>query len=539
MTTTADDNSRDNDTKSVRLIAVTFSISHRNGVATMVGFCRSILGRVRLRRWAVKALRRFAESRRRCSAAEEATGTKKQSCQNSLTRRLWRLLSFPDSLVARVIKGRYYPNSNLFEAKKRNSDSWMWRSWLNARDSLKRGVRFKIGDGKSIDIWKDPWVPNLSQFTPSCHSSRDREELKTVSDPFLTGKNKWDKKLVRQTFNPYEAEEILSIRLSLFANKDKLVWHFGVNGEFSVKSTYETIVAKMERDTSKVGPSCSNGQKKGMSMDTIFSICGEAEEDIDHLFVQCSRVQICWKLIGVHWDAMIGEQASIKAWWSEVSSGSKSKALTDRLVLSVHLLWKVWKARNNKCFRGDQFNELKVVVEAIRDWLEIRQDKVEEGCELVNSIHPTGRQDEQFFLGVGYVCLHISALSSFLGTVGIGGVAGSGNEVIKKWQCSWDGVTSESDGLLLGVRWILDLACKEGWKKVVCYINSPKLVKDLQAGSNQAVLGYDPVVFEVVCKLLLFDDCIFSIPSLSCSDSLALALSAMEGEHSNAFPISV
>lgn len=49
-----------------------------------------------------------------------------------------------------------------------NVNSWMllwdflqatWRSILSSRDVLKSGYRWKIGDGRKVQIWMNHWVP--------------------------------------------------------------------------------------------------------------------------------------------------------------------------------------------------------------------------------------------------------------------------------------------------------------------------------------------------------------------------------------------
>jgi hypothetical protein len=52
----------------------------------------------------------------------------------------WRLLTEPNSLCARVLKGRYFPLCDFCHAPKPRSSSYTWRSILFGRDLLLRGV---------------------------------------------------------------------------------------------------------------------------------------------------------------------------------------------------------------------------------------------------------------------------------------------------------------------------------------------------------------------------------------------------------------
>jgi hypothetical protein len=68
--------------------------------------------------------------------------------QAMLGRQCWRVLTEPDSLCARVLKGRYFPNSDFWSAARPRSASYTWRNILFGRELLVKGVRWSIGDGK-------------------------------------------------------------------------------------------------------------------------------------------------------------------------------------------------------------------------------------------------------------------------------------------------------------------------------------------------------------------------------------------------------
>lgn len=39
-----------------------------------------------------------------------------------------------------VIKSRYYPNTDVFQAVSKPSDSWLWNSWREAAQLIKRAA---------------------------------------------------------------------------------------------------------------------------------------------------------------------------------------------------------------------------------------------------------------------------------------------------------------------------------------------------------------------------------------------------------------
>ena len=78
----------------------------------------------------------------------------------------WRLLTRPDSLCTRVIKGKYYPHGDFLTAtwKKRSSETW-W-AMLHGQDVLRKGITKRVGPGNSINIWEDNWIPGALKLKP-------------------------------------------------------------------------------------------------------------------------------------------------------------------------------------------------------------------------------------------------------------------------------------------------------------------------------------------------------------------------------------
>jgi hypothetical protein len=59
----------------------------------------------------------------------------------------WNFIKKPNSLVAKVYKARYFPNSSFIASHLGNNPSYAWRSIWKSRQVLMRGCRWSIGDG--------------------------------------------------------------------------------------------------------------------------------------------------------------------------------------------------------------------------------------------------------------------------------------------------------------------------------------------------------------------------------------------------------
>jgi len=170
-------------------------------------------------------------------------------------KQAWRLLTNPDSLCARVLAAKYFPEGGVLKAKPKSNMSYTWRSILSGVELLKKGIIWRVGDGMNIRIWEDERIPrdqSRRPFTPRGHN------LLTRVDVFINLINgSWDEELIREMFWEEDAECILSI--PVHAGMDDLVaWYYNTCGEFTVRSAYKVFMEdKRRRVESRRGGSSS------------------------------------------------------------------------------------------------------------------------------------------------------------------------------------------------------------------------------------------------------------------------------------------
>ncbi|KAI5002872.1 hypothetical protein ZWY2020_027522 [Hordeum vulgare] len=84
--------------------------------------------------------------------------------QDLLSRQAWRLITRTSSLCARLLKARYFPNGNLLDTVFTGNPSSSWTAICHGLDILKKGIIWRVGDGKNIKIWRDNWIPRKNSF---------------------------------------------------------------------------------------------------------------------------------------------------------------------------------------------------------------------------------------------------------------------------------------------------------------------------------------------------------------------------------------
>lgn len=114
------------------------------------------------------------------------------------------------------------------------------------REVLEKGTRWVVGNGQSIKIWHDNWLPDQTNFKvhgpvqnlPSTAIVRDLIDLDT---------KKWKRDLIASWFNQFEASQITKIQLSFRLPDDRIIWHWEKDGIYSVKSAYHLLIEENMR----------------------------------------------------------------------------------------------------------------------------------------------------------------------------------------------------------------------------------------------------------------------------------------------------
>ncbi|XP_075478778.1 uncharacterized protein LOC142519627 [Primulina tabacum] len=110
-----------------------------------------------------------------------------------LAKQIWRILRKPDSLVGRVLKARYFKHGDIMHATLGSNPSFVWRSLLWSRTLPEEGLYWRVGNGSSIRIFRDKWVPKFRSYLTN-HGSPNLNELKVDT---LIHNGNWDEEAIR------------------------------------------------------------------------------------------------------------------------------------------------------------------------------------------------------------------------------------------------------------------------------------------------------------------------------------------------------
>ncbi|XP_073129367.1 uncharacterized protein [Henckelia pumila] len=123
----------------------------------------------------------------------------------------WKLINDPNATICRIYKAKYYPTGDFLNANQGNNPSFAWSSIL-ASQVLIRGYRWRIGDGSTINIWKEPWLRDHTNFYVSLPMIPDLHDW-FVKDLMIPGSREWDHDLIGSIFGERDVQRITKIPL--------------------------------------------------------------------------------------------------------------------------------------------------------------------------------------------------------------------------------------------------------------------------------------------------------------------------------------
>nr|XP_023912601.1 uncharacterized protein LOC112024185 [Quercus suber] len=293
-----------------------------------------------------------------------------------LAKQGWRILTNPNSLMARVFKAKYFPFDDVLNSKKGSNPSYAWRSIHNSLDVIRKGTRWRVGNGRRIHIWDDRWLP-----TPTTHKvvspRADYGDFPMVSSLIDLDTRRWKVDVINATFLPHEASTILKIPLSFNLPEDCLIWIGNKMGEFTVKSAYyiaSGLVDSVEEGESTSGSSwsllwkriwqlkvppkikifawrtCVNGlptmqnlNHRGVHCSSFCPLCDKAIETITHALLHCEHAKLTWAF----W-CNSPVDLSTSCDMVEIALDIIAKGSLHDLELFFAVAWSIWWNRNQE-----------------------------------------------------------------------------------------------------------------------------------------------------------------------------------------------
>ena len=141
-----------------------------------------------------------------------------------LAKLAWMVATKRDSLCMQILREKYKIKHDWLRFDPPRSASPIWKAIEQAKSIIVKGACYLIGDGSSIDVWQDPWVPWYHGFIPKPRDENSTQLSIKVSHLIYHDLHCWKASIINNLFNSTSAKAILSISIPSRHTPDKLIW---------------------------------------------------------------------------------------------------------------------------------------------------------------------------------------------------------------------------------------------------------------------------------------------------------------------------
>ncbi|XP_042969143.1 uncharacterized protein LOC122301839 [Carya illinoinensis] len=428
-----------------------------------------------------------------------------------LAKQGWRLLQYPDSIAAQVLKLKYFPNVDFFQAKLGSRPSFIWRSIQAARGLVEKGSLWRIGNGLGTKIWKDRWLPQPSSYKiqSPVHLFPENE---VVARLINNETKQWDRGLTTTLFGPDTASLIQRIPISFSGANDRLIWLGTKDGSFSVKSAYHLQKESMEQlkgqssrgiqnkevwtgcwklqipNATKIFiwracleslPTMLNLSKRKIVDSPICPICCREQESTTHALWECTSAMDVWSQGHIVFQKSSLRKTNFKELFESLYSQCDQSLMEQFSVLARS----IWSRRNKMIFEGSFVHPSLLVNQASQSLTDYRT--AQENWKTKAQIHSQASVWSPPPSGVTKINWD-AAVDSPNNRIGIGLVARDqvGNVMISKKlsiSCLPEPLLAEAIGAFHAV----SLAKEMGLTSVICEGDSLQVVNGLNLLSDR------------------------------------------------------
>jgi hypothetical protein len=166
-----------------------------------------------------------------------------RSNQAFLVKLVWLILSKKDSMCVNALQSKYKVGRDWKKKEALKYAYPFWKAIEGLRILISRGACYLIGDGSTIDFWKDPWIPWKDGFSPVPKNPSCVQENFKVADFIEASTKTWNRSGLAGIVDESSLEAILQVVILFLPRPNKLIWSLDLSGNFSVKSFIKSTLS--------------------------------------------------------------------------------------------------------------------------------------------------------------------------------------------------------------------------------------------------------------------------------------------------------
>lgn len=250
---------------------------------------------------------------------------------------------------------------------------------------VQNGIRWRIGGGEGVQIWKDNWLPrdhSLRPITPDLYDLGDITMVNLLTSHATT----WDDNLVHTLFWEEDTNSILSIPLNGPTIRDIRAWHYTKHGCYSVKTAYYLACHMKRREQeNRTGGSSHlmeanwdfvwriklpnkikvffwrllksalhvlvNLRSKHLISEAVCPVCACGTDTLLHIFTECHYARLFWAFSPLSNHVYVPAARDAWEWIKAIQSGVSRRDFE----VFVCSCWSIWMNCNKIVHEGSGF----------------------------------------------------------------------------------------------------------------------------------------------------------------------------------------
>ncbi|XP_059440462.1 uncharacterized protein LOC132172916 [Corylus avellana] len=264
-----------------------------------------------------------------------------------LAKQGWRLMQYPDSLAAKIIKAKYFPTGSFMSANLDNKPSFAWRSILVGRKLLEEGLYWRIGNGRSVRICEDRWIS-----VPITYHHEDKLIWRATNLGEFLVRSAYHLEKERQDRTKGECSKGEGNRAIW-----KMLWNLKIP---------QSVKVFLWRACSKILPTKDNLKQRRVLADDTCIFCCSVRETTHHILWDCPSSQDVWCVSG----SKLQKCTSGGDDFCKLVENMMEILTREDMELFAIIAKKIWKRRND-VVHGQPFSHPSVVVKQAIEQLQL------------------------------------------------------------------------------------------------------------------------------------------------------------------------
>ncbi|KAF7835728.1 ribonuclease H [Senna tora] len=304
--------------------------------------------------------------------------------QALLAKHVWRLIDQKNILIDSTLSAKYMERSNWDNLLPRSSSSWRWKAIMKTNHVIIPNLEWQIGDGRGVKTNHHAWWQML----------RNKGTFSSVSDFIQHDSATWRTVALSAVYDPRTVSIISSIPLSITGVKDKFLWKFSNDGDYTTKEGYNwiknsintpspihnkevwkiiwnlklpnRIIVFMWRVLNNNLPAYTILVKHHMNIEDIYSACGQSQESLLHLFLLCPFARVVWFGTHLGYHSHQCHFSNMFDWFSDrMKNVDKDDNVIHFICLTLH---SILRCRNLRVMEGRKLEPSQVISMIYNNW---------------------------------------------------------------------------------------------------------------------------------------------------------------------------